>query len=130
MDDYSTILSSIGVVLPEAVRAYIGKVALDLAVLSGSPAPVLFVSKEEADAAILALAEKLRECEMERKAMEVCGTCGRYGEFGSAQYCKVECPDRINAYDHERHYLSPCKYEPSKWEPMLYDAEEASDGID
>lgn len=82
------------------------------------------MSKELNDR-IAALEAEVERKERQRKAMEVCCTCVNFGSYGSAEYCIIECPDRIKAYDHMRAPESECQFTPSKWEPAFYDEQEA-----
>lgn len=66
MDDYSTILNSIGVVAPEAEEWEKFK-AEPWQPDESHGLLVATLTESAADAALLALAEKLRECEMERR---------------------------------------------------------------
>lgn len=85
-------------------------------------------SLEQAEARAEALYEKRLPCreaeiaqrryeqaEARAKALECCATCDHFDSFGSAMYCTIECPERIDAYDHQRPYESRCRYEPSRW---------------
>lgn len=132
MDDPITILSAAGVSVPEVEEYSTARTMINQVFQT------VYVEESKADAAVLATAERCAEriaelerevakIESQRKAMECCGTCSNFNSFGSAEYCMIECPERIHAYDHERYYDSDCQYEPSCWEPALYDAEEVQE---
>lgn len=63
-------------------------------------------------AADAAIAELLATIER----LKCCATCVHYDSFGSAMFCRIECPERIHAYDHQRYYESRCQYDPSRWQ--------------
>lgn len=107
--------------LPEAVREYrefiphrSGTIEIDYNI-----EPIDVVIK--ADAAIDALLE-------ERKRLEVCGTCGEYGDFGEDTNCGVSAAHIPNPYHAYRPPVvcepsDACHFSPSKWTPYWKEGE-------